>query len=168
MSQDCCRSCVEELDLKNDNLKYLLTKEKLLKKKYHQLLVENLQKDIIIRDLKKKIASRKYDCFSGEISTDCVNDLEKIGDSKGEDATFVKTIINDFYTQEELKKKTVSYRTKNPEKTAISPEKKKSLEKLFAVRLNCVQEKEEHATRTNHLSKLIRNVIDSAGRKNLH
>lgn len=164
MSKRC--RCDEEIYLQNEHLKYILTKEKLLKKKYHQLLTENLQKDIIIRDLKEQIALKEYKCFIGEISVDCVNVLQKISESKGEDATFVRAIINDFYSQEDLKKKTVSGRSKDSEKTAISPEKKKLLEKLVNIRLEKVKEEEERKTRSKHcLSRCIRNAIDSADRK---
>lgn len=163
MSHNC--RCAEEIDLRKENLSYLLTKEKLLKKKYHQLLTENLQKDIIIQSLKKKTL-KKYDKFVGEISENCAKDLEEIGDSKTEDAAFVRTIINDLYSQEQLKKKTVSGRSKDATKTAFSPEKKSLLEKLVNVRLDKVEEKEEREIRSkNCLSRLIRNTIDIADRK---
>lgn len=161
MSNDC--RCEGEIELLNHNLKYLSTKEKLLKKKYQQLLIENLQKDIIIRDLKKKIESKKYNGFIGEISTDCVDSLNRIGDSVGEDSTFVRTIMNDLYDQKELKKKTVDRPSKD--KTPISPERKKLLVKLFEVRLKSVKEEKERTTRENSVTKLIRNVLDVANRK---
>lgn len=94
MSKRC--RCDEEIDLRNENLKYLLTKEKLLKKTYHKLLSENLQKDIIIQNLKKQIALKRYSPFIGEISATCVKVLEGIDDSKGQDATFVRAIVNGF------------------------------------------------------------------------
>lgn len=164
MSHNC--RCAEEIDLRNENLNYLLTKEKLLKKTYHQLLTENLQKDIIIQSLKKKITLKKYNKFVGEISENCAKNLEEIGDSKTEDAAFVRTIINDLYSQEQLKKKTVSGRSKDATKTAISPETKSLLEKLVNVRLDKVKEEEEREIRSkNCLSRLIRNTINTAERK---
>lgn len=160
MSQRC--RCDEELDLRNENLNYLLTKEKLLKKTYHKLLIENLQKDIIIKNLKEQIALKKYHTFIGELSEDCVNVLEKIGESKADDTTFVRTIINDFYSYEELTKKTLSGRSKDSTKTAISPEKKSLLEKLVNVRLEKVEDEERQIRAKNCLTKLIKNIIDSA------
>lgn len=161
MSKNCC---TDEIDLLNANLEHLLAEEKQLKKKYQQILIENLQKDIIIENLKKKIQSKTFKNFTAELSTDCIKKLKEIGNSKAEDSIFVKSIINDFYDQETLKNKTVSGRSKTSEKTPISPEKKKILETIFEERLKNVEE-EERTTRIKGLSKLIRGALDSAGRK---
>lgn len=164
MSQDC--RCKEETYLLTENLKYLSTKEQLLKKKYQQLLIENLQKDIIIRELKKKIELKECSGFIGELSTQCASELKKIGNTKRDDSAFVGSILNDFYDKETLKKKTLSGRSKDSSKTPFSPEKIQVLEKLFEKRLKTVEEeKKERETRRNCLSKLIRNAIDSAAKQ---
>lgn len=102
MSSLCCQG---EVDLLSENLKYLVTKEKQLKKKYQQLLIENLQKDVIIRELKSKIDSRKFFSFIGKLSLNCLNDLQRIGNSQKEDSTFIRCAINDLYQKNQLKKK---------------------------------------------------------------
>lgn len=159
MSTDCCQG---EIELLNTNLQYLLTKEKLLKKKYQQLLIENLQKDVIIKELEEKVALDKYSDISDILSSGCVSKLKQIGNSKREDSTFVRYIINDLYDQESLKKKTVSGRSKGSEKTPISPQNKKVLKDLFEKRLQSVDEEEEREMRKSCLNKLIRNAIDAA------
>lgn len=71
-----------------------------------------------------------------------------------------------MYSQEQLKKKTLSGRSKDATKTAISPETKSLLEKLVNVRLDKVKEEEEREIRSkNCLSRLIRNTINTAERK---
>lgn len=159
MSRGCCQG---EIDLLNQNLQYLLEKQKQLKNKYHELLVENIKKDIIINDLKEKIESEKINHYSGVLSSNCVQKLKIIDKSKKKDSTFIKCIINELYSKEELKKKTVHGKSKDSKKTPISPEKKKLLKKLLEERLQDVDDEEERELRRSCLNKLIRNAIDAA------
>lgn len=62
---ECC--CSDEIDLLNENLEKDTSETKALKQEYNKLLIENLQKDVIIRNLKKKVREIKYASFKGTI-----------------------------------------------------------------------------------------------------
>lgn len=160
MSEHCCQ---DEIELLSENLKQLNSNEKTLKKKYHQLLIGNLQKDIIIQNLKRKLESQKFSTFFEEITANCLNELRKVGNTRKEDSKFIRLALIDLYGKKELKTKTLSGRSKSGNKTdQIAPEKINILKRLFEERLSYIDGVDD--LRKKSLEKLIRNGIDNANK----
>lgn len=76
-----CR-CQEKVNLLTEHIEKLNNETKQLKAEYNQLLIENLQKDVIIRNLKKKLERNKYGDFKGVFSKLCLDKLQSIGNSQ--------------------------------------------------------------------------------------
>lgn len=159
MSSECCQS--ETIALKQ-KLEKLESETRKLKQEYQQLLIENLQKDVTIKNLKEKLEQHKYGDFKGIFSDTCLDGLRTYGNSQIEDSRFIGSAMRDLYRDDvdALKKKTLSGRSKNAQKSAISPKKMKILKQLFDKRMSLVGEVDD--LRKNNLSKLIRNAIDNA------
>lgn len=128
------------------------------------MLIENLQKDIIIKQIKKKIEENKFLSFEKHLSKEYLERLNLIGGSQREDSTFVAVAINALYSEntEVIKKKGLS-RSKTKGNSEITPEKRKILEELFAKRMSYLVNVD--INRQNNLPKLIRNAIDNAKKK---
>lgn len=163
MAQSCCES---EIQVLKEELNDLEQQVKRLKNEYNNLLVENLQKDVIIRQKKLLIAQNKYAKFNNNFSKEILGQLNSFGNSQREDSTFVATAIKGLYNGdiETIKHKSLSGRSKKGETGGISPEKKKILESLYDERMSFISGIDE--TRKNNLNKLIRNAIRNANRKN--
>lgn len=159
MSAVCCE---DEIDSLEKELANLTEEVKQSKQQYQKLLIENLQKDIIIQQTKSKHDENKYNSFLENISKSCVEKLKLVGNLQRDDSKFVSVALNGLYKNNTdiIKQRNLSGR----KSTAISPEKKSILERLFRERmnsLNCDQ------SRIDSLPKLIRNAIDNAKRKTL-
>lgn len=157
----CCAENIEELKKKLEEKRQI---SRDLKETYQNLLVVNLQKDLIIRQLKEKIQTNKFTEFKSLLSIEGIQKLNTIGNSQSDDSTFIRVALLDLYREEPtvLKKKTLTGNSRDGDKTIISPEKIKILEKLFNERFLYIQATEE---RKNNLRKLIRNTIDAESRK---
>lgn len=159
---DCCQE--EILDLKGKINNYVLKCTE-LKVEYKNLLIENLKKDVKIRDLRKELEADKFLKFKKKISANCLINLRDIGNSSKEDSTFVSCVMNDLYTLQTLASLTLGGRSQAGNQTGISAEVKDLVEKMFAERLSYVARQEVNDRRRNNLSKLIRNAIDSATKR---
>lgn len=163
MSEDEC--CSEEIDLLKKELSQWSLKVKQLKDEYKVSLVTNLQKDLIIRDLRQQIKSIKYIKFEANISNSCLDRLRSIGDTCKEDSIFVGVLLKDLYSENgALKQKSLSGRSKTGEKSEFTPEKKQLLEEIYKERMSYLQPSQAEI-RKDDLKKYIRNAIDVAVRK---
>lgn len=160
--ENCCEKEIEEL---KEELKRWSDKSNQLKQEYGKKLIENLKKDLIIRDLKENIKLNKFSSFKGVLSAECLSALKSVDESKGKDSVFICYALKDLYAEniDVLKHLTLSS-PKNSDKTQISSENKKVLEGLFAERLSYIR-KVDH-NRINSLSKLIRNTVDNLNKTN--
>lgn len=124
MAEYCCESDIVQLEEELNNLKVKLRD---LKLNYSELLVENLQKDIIIRQSKLKIEKNKFVSFEQYLSKRCIEKLNLIGHSPKEDSQFVAVILNDLYNEDIgiIKQKVLSIRPRAVDKSKITPKKKK-------------------------------------------
>lgn len=158
-------TCCDTLQNLRQDLLRLTETVKKLKQEYQTLLIENLQKDLNIREIKKKIEENKFSSFESQLSKTCLVKLNLIGKSQKDDSTFVALALNELYNEntEAIKQKSLSGRSKKgAKKSTITPEKKKILERLFAERMSYV---DADTSRGSNLNKLIRNAIDNANRK---
>lgn len=174
MSQECCQ---QEISFLKERLEKLDSDTKQLKREYQNSLVENLQKDCIIRKLKQKLKDKQsleptvkpceYVKFKGILSDTCLENLKLIGNLQRDDSRFISTALNDLYREnvDVLKKKTLGGRSKDKDKTVLTPEKVNTLEKLFAERMAFISTAEVDNSRKNSVHKLIRNSIDNANRR---
>lgn len=137
---------------------------KIIEGGYRNLLIKNLEKDLKIKELKNKIVSKKYINFEEKLSNECIKKLRNIDDIEKDDTKFVSVILNELYEVKILKCKTISGRSQNSEKTALTPEKKLLLDQIFSERLQNFTASEQDKRKQN-LSKIIRQTIDVANRK---
>lgn len=117
--------CEKATDLKKE-LHILTETAKKLKQGYHSLLIENLKKDLIIRQIKTKIEEKKFLRFENKLSKECLEKLNSIGNSQKQDSTFIAIALNGLYDDntEIVKQKNLTGRSRNGVKSQITPEKK--------------------------------------------
>lgn len=157
-------SCCEKVALKEE-LVAQTEKLKILKQEYQKLLIENLQKDLIIRQQKLEENREKFKLFENHLSKTCIETLNGIGESQRDDSHFVSVVLFELYNGDlaTIKKLSLSGRGKGGNKTELNPEKRDILAKVFAERLSHISQIDE--SRKNNLNKLIRNAIDKVNRK---
>lgn len=160
MAHTCCE---KEREILKEELKNLDQQVKQLKKEYHILLVENLQKDVIIREKKKQTEQKKY--INSGLPVEYLEILNSFGNSEREDSAFIAAALNGVYKgeSETIKHKSLSGRSKLGETTAITPTKKLTLENLFAERLSYIPVKD--TKRQKNLNRLICDAIHNAKRR---
>lgn len=156
--------CIEEINNLKKEFIELTLKSKELKHNYHELLIENLQKDLLISDLKNKIENHKYESFTSNLSENCLTNLKLLGDSEKDDQRFVEIILKEIYG-ESLKNKSLSGRSAIGKSSEISLDTKTLLRSLFNERVQYVPEIGD--ARRSQLNKFIRNTIDKAKRQNV-
>lgn len=159
MARHCCGKDIQT------ELNSLTEKLKVLKQEYQKLLIENLQKDLLIRQIKARVNKNSFIKFEEQLSKTCIDKLDAIGESQREDSQFVAEVLFELYNGniETIKNLSLSGRSKSGCKIEISPEKKEILATVFAARLSKISTNSE--SRKNSLSKLIRNAIDNVNRK---
>lgn len=159
MGENCCEVVELQLELNN-----LTEKLKLLKQDYHQLLIENLQKDLILRRLKSKLNKEKFASFIENLTKSCIDKLNCVGEGQREDSRFIALVLYDLYNEdlESIKKLSLSSRSRKDGKTEISAENRSILENIFAERLHHIPQVAK--SRKFTLSKLLRNAIEKAKR----
>lgn len=94
MAEECCS---DEINLLKEILEKENSENKALKQKYNQLLIQNLQKDVIIRNLKKKVEEYKYGSFKGVLSDVCLDELKSYSNSQTDDSPFIRCALKDLY-----------------------------------------------------------------------
>lgn len=164
MSSVCCK---DEIALLKENLMKWTNKLDELKQDYRKSLIDNLQKDLEIRELKKSIQKKKFIDFEHKLSQNCLNELNVIGTSLREDSKFIAVALYDLYDGniDTIKQLTLSGRSKTGNKNEICSEKKQILESLFMVRLEHLPQQDVDDTRKKSLGRLLRNAIDNANKK---
>lgn len=161
---NCCR---EEINRLGEELKSLLVKSKDLKKEYQDLLVENLQKDLSIRELKNELKTKqiKFTNFKNVLTPAGFEELNSIGASQSDDAAFVYALMKDLYG--DASNKTISGRTSISKSSGneISAREKKILTDIFNERIQN-ESMEKIDARKSTLNRCIRSAIDRFKRQN--
>lgn len=139
------------------------------KKKYHELLVQNLKKDILINQLEENM--KQYNEFRGVISDTAIDVLSSIDNSKSKDLFFISTAVKDLYQKElpKLKQRTYSGQkrtTAKISKDAITPEKKNVLKELFRQRMKNDPDSENRMKIfATHVKQAIESINDNKTNK---
>lgn len=161
-AEECCEA---EIDLLRKQIYSTSLKIKELKEGYKNLLINNLQKDVTIRQLKQRLKSNKYSNFENDLPKSCIEKLRSIGESRKEDSVFIGVVLNALYSDTNtLKHKSLSGRSKNGEKTALTPEKKSILSRVYEERMSYISSSEA-IVRKDNLPSILRSAIDAASRK---
>lgn len=161
MGDGCCAS---EIAAIKEEIEKSMCEVKQLKDKYKNLLIKNFENDLQIGQLKKEIEAQKYCSFENTLSKSCIEKLRSTNDSEKDDFKFISIVLNEIYDEEILKSKTISGRSKNHDKTALTPEKKILIEKVYSERLQHLLPAESSA-RMKNLSRIIRLSLDVANRR---
>lgn len=161
MTDQCC---IDKILSLKEKLEQLKIESKKLKGKYAELLIENLQKDIIIRNREQQIQKHKFGDFNGVLSDACLDKLRAFGNSQKKDSPFIAAVLNDLYRNnvDVIKQKVLNCHSTSTERSAISPQKYAVLDRLYAQRLSYIPSEEVDDFRKKNLNKLIRNAIDNA------
>lgn len=136
------------------------------KKTYHELLVQNLKKDIQINQLQEKMSN--FNEFRGAISNNAIDMLNSIDNSDAKDSLFVLTALKDLYQHDlnNLKQKSYSGQKRlnaNSSKDPITPEKKNVLQELFSHRL---KHRPDGQNRMKRLAKYVKQAIETINKTN--
>lgn len=167
--EDCqneaCRKETE--DLSNEIDKHIKEIED-AKKQYLVLLVENLQKDVIIERLRE--GKPRFEEFQHVFSPETLKLLLMLGNTAKEDSTFVLHAIRDLFKDNLDSLKNVSYtgRSKDESKTEMSQAVKNVLQNIFDERMLYLEEIEESKVkeRKAKLVTHIKNAINSINKAN--
>lgn len=163
MAENKC--CIAEINLLKQKIASTVSEVKKLKEEYKNLLIKNLQSDVVLRQLKQNIETKKYCDFASCLSESCLNGLREIGSSVRDDTKFVGVVLKDLYGGiEPLKEKTLSGRSKTGNKSELTPQKKSVLDSIYKERMKYLPATEAKE-RGKNLNKIIRNAIDSSNRK---
>lgn len=130
--------------------------------KYQLLLAENLKKDVLIENLHQKLIDERFNEFADHFDERKLENFRKIAYSKREDPSFVLAAVQSLYADNlaVLKFKSVSGKSKNDSKTAVTPLKRKILTELFEKRMELVSAKEAiNVQRKAALNKHIKAAI---------
>lgn len=162
---NCCR---DEINRLGEEFKNFFAKSKDLKKEYQGLLVENLQKDLIIRELRSELKTKekKFRNFKNVLTPAGFEELNLFSDSQSDDIAFVYTVMKDLYGNA-AKDKSLSGRTRqsNSSGNEISRKDKMVLTDLFDERIQN-ESMEKIDARRSTLNRCIRHAIDKFRRQN--
>lgn len=162
---ESCNSKINEL---KEEIAAIEIKISESKAKYGQMLIENLKNDVKLEELNEKLQNLRYKEFSGDFAQNTLDVIRSIGVAKHDDPPFVRAAVQSLYASDltVLKNKSVSGRSKNKNKTQITPKKRIILEKLFNRRMEIIaateviDEKRKNAL-TKHIKAAIENINKS-------
>lgn len=147
-----CQSEIQSLKAELENLNREISNQT---RQYHQVLVSNLKKDLIIRKLKTQ-TENSFEEFVNELSRDTLNDLHSMDKSPEKDSSFILLLMRKLYQNQlhRLKNKTFSGRKKEP----VTPEKVQLIGRVFKKRLDG---QESADTRIKNIAKHIKSAIET-------
>lgn len=157
--------CKEEIQQLKDEIALCEAERKELKGNYFDMLVENLKKDVEIAEMEKQIQPSILDGYEDKFPTDSIEQIRLIGFTKEEDSAFVLAVMRGLYdgNLDVLSKKTVTGRSKDEEKEAISPEKMSIMKHLFDKRVDA--NSIDRTERKKKINKHIKSAIESINKK---
>lgn len=158
---DECTCCGSEIKNTEDEIALVGAECKELRRKYHNMLVENIKKDVEIDDLEVKVREQSsYADFKNKLSDESMKTLRSFGIAEGNDSKFVLAAVKGLYEGrlEVVKERNLSGRSKTQKKNPVTPEKMKILQDLFTER---IKNTTGSAERGQNLNALIKSAIDT-------
>lgn len=132
-------------------------------KLYHDTLILNLKKDLIIRELKSNAMDTRFSEFHDLFPATIIEELKSLPDAPEKDSMFVLKAVKGLYGNDlsRLKSKTYSGRRKEP----LTPKKLHVLSKLYMKRIDYAEKNEANvAIRKSNFGKLVKTAIETINR----
>lgn len=132
-------------------------------KLYHSILILNLKKDLIIRELKSNAMDTRFGKFHDLFPAAVIEELKTVPDAPEKDSMFVLKAVKGLYGNDlsRLKNRTYSGRKKEP----LTPEKVDTLNKLYMKRIDHAEKNKANiAIRKSHFGKLVKMAIETINR----
>lgn len=159
-TNDRCKDCEPELQELQNQVSLYNQKVTDATKVFHETLVLNLKKDLAIRQLKQKMVDSAFNEFKGVLTSDTIDNLNRVDGVAGSDSNFVLKAMRGMYKEDlsRLKNKTYSGRKKD----ALTPEKKEMLRNVYMKRIDLYEKDKENVTiRKSYFAKYVKNAIDN-------
>lgn len=159
--EDDCTSCASEIKKEDDEIALIEAECKELRRKYHDMLVENIKKDVEIDELEVKIREKSsYAEFTNKFSDESMKTLRSFETAEANDSKYVLAAVRGLYEDrlEVLKERNLSGRSKNRKKYPVTPVKLKILQDIFTER---IKNTTGFAERRQNLNALIKSAIET-------
>lgn len=165
-SDDKCTSCVGDIKNSEQEITLIQRECKELRRKYHDMLIDNLKKDVEIEDLEMQQVREqsKYTEYTNNFTQKSMETLRSIGNTKADDGKFILAAVIGLYEDrlEILKERNISGRSKSKTKQPMTIEKMKILQGLFTER---IQNSTEFPVRNKNVKTLIKTAIETINKK---
>lgn len=135
---DCENSvCIDEIDKLEAELAVCMQKCHSTKQKYHAALVENLKKDLILRNLTNQPNENRFEEFGDTFPIETIKLLRSFSSKPENDSSFVLVSVRSLYRNDlaTLKNKSYSGHSKNNVKKPFTPEKLDRLKSIYEKRI---------------------------------
>lgn len=154
--------CQAKLQKIRDMLSECESKIAAAKEKYHQALVDNLKKDVLIRQLEAALQKSKYDEFHEIFGDEIIERLRLLSSDPEKDSTFIRTAMEGLYKDDFSRLKTMSYSGYRTKKQKMPQADIDVLRKLFILRL---EHQNNYVDRLANFTKHIKNGIENISKK---
>lgn len=133
--------CFKEIEALEKEIACNESKYEEIKQKYQTALVENLKKDLVLDSLIQKAKEHRFSGFSEFFPSNTLIELNLIGPSEKDDSSFVSTTIRSLYSDNLalLETKTLSGKSKENNKEAMSPAKVVILKNIYDKRMEYLE-----------------------------
>lgn len=108
-----------------------------LSQQYHDLLIENLKRDGIIRKLKMALRKQNNLCEFKDVLSEAFDELSSMENEPGKDSTFINKLMRHVYKDDlsGLKNKTYSNKGSGKTKQALTPRRLNLIRDIFKKRV---------------------------------
>lgn len=159
-ANDKCYSEIASLKLELDTYQQ---KRDELSTHYHDMLIENLKRDGLIRKLESKLSVSYLNEFRIDLSEEAIDDLERVPNVPEKDTAFISRVVRDIYKDDlhRLKNKVYRINARNPSKTPLTPSKVDLVRRIFQKRITGKQS----AERLEKFGKHVKTSLESINKK---
>lgn len=163
-------SCHTELDSIKTQISECERKINEGKERYHQLLILNLKKDVVIEELKQKLANSIYENFIDVLSRESISKLRALSNEQKDDSTFVLSIVADLYKDDLFRLQNKSF-SGSKKTTSMTPHKVDTIQKLFDERMDFIEKSipvtlDQKSNVGKHIKSAIENINRKVNRQN--
>lgn len=140
-----------------------------LSQQYHDMLIENLKKDAIIRKLEAKLKDGYLNEFREYLSEAAVDELNLVANVSEKDSAFILKLMRQVYKNDlhRLKHKTYSQSIRNKSKTPLTPTKVDLIKRIYEKRIKGHQNRERLERFGKHVKTSIETINKNENRTTL-